>query len=251
MTVVQGSVRLVAALACCTALAGCLGSGGGGVAVGGGGGGGGGTGGGGTGAPGTVAQFDARLDLIQDMVQTSDMPISGTANYAGSVKTMLNENSTTIGTLLGDIDMSVDFGRAFADRNSASVTGRVSNIRGTVAGTDVTYDGELTTAAAAARGLPSVMAIERRTISVPPLPGVPPIPDQTVTTGSIAGNFAGDLTVNGNSGPVVLGMVGNFFDPMGAAQRGQAAYGGVAGQWFRPGATTQYTVAGDWFMERQ
>lgn len=211
------------------ALAGCLGSSGGGA---GGGGAGGGAGGGGA---GTVAQHDTRFDQISGMIPTTDMPTTGSANYAGSVKTILNEGSTPIGTLLGDIEMQLDFGMAFADPASQSVTGRVHNIRGTIGTEDVTYEGELTTAAAAA---PSTMAITETSL------GMPGVPD--ITTGAIMSNFGGDLTLDGTTGQANLMLGGAFSGP-----GGQAASGPANGALWRPGGLSDYTVGGTWYIERQ
>ncbi|MDD7971958.1 hypothetical protein [Roseinatronobacter alkalisoli] len=203
------------------ALAGCLGGGGGA-----------GGGGGGGGGAGTVTQHDARFDQISGMIPTTDMPTTGSADYAGSVKTVLNEGSTPIGTLLGDIEMQLNFGQAFADPASQSVSGRIHNIRGTVGTEDVTYEGELTTAAAAA---PSTMSINQMAIA-----------GTTVTTGVIASNFGGELTLDGTTGNANL-MLGGAF--VGAG--GQAASGPAVGGWWRPGGLSDYTVGGTWYIERQ
>jgi len=204
------------------ALAGCFGGSGGGSGGGGGGGGGG----------ATVEQHDTRFDQLSGMIPTTDMPTSGTADYAGSVKTILNEGSTPIGTLLGDIEMQLNFGQAFADPTSQSVSGRVHNIRGTVNGEEVSYDTELTTAAA---GPPSTMNISQTSVG-----------GTTLTTGVIGANFAGDVTYEGETGQANL-MLGGAFSGAG----GQAATGPAAGSWWRPGGLSDFTVGGTWFIERQ
>lgn len=205
------------------ALAGCLGSSGGGSAGGGGGGGGG---------AGSVGQHDTRYDQLSAMIPTTDMPTTGTANYAGSVKTILNEGSTPIGELLGDIELQLNFGQAFADNTVSSVSGRVHNIRGTVGGDDVAYDTELTTAAS---GAPSTMTITQTDVA-----------GTTVTTGAIMSNFAGDVTHEGESGQVNL-MLGGYFVGGG----GQAALGPASGAWWGPGGLSDYSVGGTWYIERQ
>lgn len=219
VSLLQTGVMISASIA----LAGCLGSGGGGGAGGGAGGGGG---------AGTVSQHDTRFDQISGMSPTTDMPTTGSADYAGSVKTVLNDGSTPIGTLLGDIEMQLNFGQAFADANSQSVTGRVHNIRGTVGDEEISYEGELTTAAAAP---PSVMAINQTSIA-----------GANLTTGSIMANFGGDVTVDGEAGEANLMLGGNFF---GAG--GQAASGPAVGSWWRSGGLSDYSVSGTWYIERE
>ncbi len=222
----RAGLRAGIVISASVALAGCLGSTGGGGAGGGAGGGGGG------GGAGTVSAHDARFDQLSGMVPTTDMPITGTADYAGSVKTILNEGSTPIGTLLGEIEMQLDFGQAFADITAQSVTGRVHNIRGTIGDDDVTYDGELTTAAA---GAPSTMNISQTDVA-----------GMTLTTGAIMANFGGDLTLDGETGQANLMLGGAFVGP-----GGQAAHGPAAGTWWRPGGLSDFNVGGTWYAERQ
>lgn len=230
MTSVDGPFRLVAALMACTAVAGCLGSGGGGA--------GGGTGGGGGGGGATtIAQHDAAFDRVKGLIPTSDMPTTGTANFAGTVKTVLNKGTNPIGTLLGDLEMAIDFGAA--DKTKA-ITGSATNFHGTVNGKDETYTGTLTTANAAAKSLPSTLAIDERTIT-PPVGG--PV---TVRTGSIMANMSGDLTVGGKSGTVLLTTGGTFFGP-----GGQAISGPALGTWWGPAGPSEYTVGGTVVMERK
>lgn len=221
-------IRTGALISATVALAGCLGGGGGG--------GGGATGGGGGGPGGggaaTAGQHDTRFDQISSMIPTTDMPTAGSANYAGSVKTILNEGNTPIGTLLGDIELQLNFGQAFADATSQSVSGRVHNIRGTVSGEDVAYENELTTEAA---GPPSTMNISQTSVA-----------GMTLTTGAIMANFAGDVTLDGETGQANL-MLGGAF----AGSGGQAAHGPAAGSWWRPGGVSDYSVGGTWYIERQ
>lgn len=227
--------RIGAVLVSSMALAGCLGSGGGG--------GGAAAGGGAGGATGSVTSpsaHNARFETISSTIATTDMPTTGSANYRGSVNTILRENTTEIGSLLGDVEFTANFGTAFNDMTQQSVNGRVHNIRGTVGGEDVVFEGELTTAAAEARGFISTMQIQQNTISVPG------VPTQNLTTGGITASFVGDLEVEDRSGPVILNLGGNF---VGAG--GSGAFGPAGGQWWGPGNPTQYTVGGTWYAERQ
>ena len=230
MTVSGRVVRSSAAIAACTALAGCLGGGGGGGAAGGGGGGGGGAGG------LTVAQFNTEMTRIQGLIPTSDMPTVGTASYNGSIKTDLRKGTNVIGSLLGDLALTVDFAK---QGQAGSVTGEATNFRGTVNGNAQTYTGTLTTADAAGKGLPSTVAIDTRTINAPI---VGPI---ITRTGAVSVALTGDLTVGGVAGAVVLNPGGSFAGP-----GGQAVYGPVVGTWWGPQGPSEYTVAGTWFAEK-
>ena len=226
MGMIKPAARITALVTVCTALAGCLNGGGAG----------GGGGGGGGGGSQTVAQFDTELARIQTLAPTSDMPAAGTASYDGAMKTDLRKGTNVIGTLLGDLALTVDFARA---GNPGSVTGQATNFRGTVNGKDVTYAGTLTTADAAAKSLPSTVTIDERTI-VAPIVG--PI---TTRTGGIMVNLTGDLTVDGVDGAVVLTPGGAFFGP-----GGQAIQGPVGGTWWGPAGPSEYTVAGTWYAEK-
>jgi len=140
-------LRLIAVLGACTALAGCLSSGGVGGA--------GGTGTGGTGTGGTttggltVTEHDAAVKRVTSLIPSSNVPTSGTASYAGGVKTDLYKGTSPIGTLLGDLAMTIDFSKSGATQG---ITGEITNIRGKQGTADVTYSGKLTTEDAKSKG---------------------------------------------------------------------------------------------------
>lgn len=195
-------------------------------------------GGGGGGPIGTVAQHDAAYTRVSGLIPTSDMPTTGTANFEGGVKAVLNKGGSAIGTMLGDLEMAIDFGAADKTR---AVTGSATNFRGTIGGNDETFAGTLTTADAAAKGLPSAISIDEFT--TPPIADVPPI---TVRTGAISANFSGDLDLNGTAGTVLL-TTGGAFVGTGA----QGAHGPALGTWWGPAGPSEYNVTGTWFVERK
>lgn len=230
MSYVQSAVRFGILLGACTALAGCLSSGGGGA---------GGGGGGGGGTPTTPADYDAAFNRISALGPTQDMPITGTATYNGAAKVALNKGTDKIGDLLGDLEFTVDFAAANAD-STKGLSGKAGNFRGTVDGTDVAFEGELTTAAASARGLPQTVGITTTTITLPIVGG-----ERTLRTGSFMAHLAGDLDVAGESGLVVVQTGGTFF-----GDGGQAITGPVGGTWWGPGGPSEYTVGGTWYVEK-
>lgn len=211
----------------CMALAGCLNSGSGGGVAGGGGGGGGGA---------TASQHDTRVAALNSAIASTNVPTSGTASYAGSVKADLNEAATTIGSIMGDLEMQIDFGAAFADSAAQSVSGRISNLRGTINDTEFASETELTTQEALARGFRSTMNINQTAVM-----------GQTITTGSVAARFVQDLAINDVPGELNLGLVAGI-------PRGDAAasiVGSVQGVWVRPGGISDYNAVGTWYADRQ
>lgn len=240
------AIRLSALAVACTALAGCLGSGGGGGGAAGGGGGGGG------GGSATLAEYEAALNSVTGMIPTSDMPVTGTASYAGEVHATLHEGASKVGDLLADVQMEVDFAAASADRTTGVVGGKVDNIRGTVDGEDVAIGGELTVAEADKRGFKSVLEIVTTKgsdiggVAGGALPGGVTIPD--INTGHASINFAGDLT-DGEDESIAFNLTlgGNFVGPGGQAIHGAAV--GTAIELM--GTTKPLSVGGDWYANRK
>lgn len=228
-------LRLIAVLGACTALAGCLSSGGVGGA--------GGTGTGGTGTGGTttggltVTEHDAAVKRVTSLIPSSNVPTSGTASYAGGVKTDLYKGTSPIGTLLGDLAMTIDFSKSGATQG---ITGEITNIRGKQGTTDVTYAGKLTTEDAKSKGFSNTVGTVTTTVPAPVVGSV------TTTTGSVMAHFTGDLTVDGKSGDVVVQTGGSFF-----GDQGQAIYGPTGGTWWGPAGPTEYSVRGTWFAEKK
>ena len=221
----------------CSALSACLGGSTSGT------GGGGGGGGGGAGGPKPIspAAFAAAHDRVSGMGPTIDMPISGMARFAGEGHATLNRGASQLGELMGDIEMSVDFAAANSPgSHTRAMSGRISNIRGTIGKEQVSFDGALTTADAKSKSLDSTVVTTTSTFNAPI------IGTTTTRTGSIMGHFTGDVALGGDSGPVIVQLGGAFTGP-GA----QGATGTVGGTMWDPGNPEAYTIAGRFYLDRK
>lgn len=237
-----------AALALIMTTAGCLGGGTGGPVpwsslTGAGAGAGAGGGGGGDPFAAYDAAYDAATAAELANAPTSDMPISGGADFSGEFKlTDIRDGAGDIvaDAIIGDVALEVGFGRDA----TGTISGTVDNLRASVDGQTVASDLVLTTGHAAGLGFDSVMATVENTVDVP---GQGPL---TVRTGSYsaffgAGVSAGDLPGVEEDGDLLLTLGGTFTGP-GA----QGAYGPALGQLVTGTSLAAYSGAGSHYTTR-
>ena len=220
MTTIHSTMRIGALLLVTSVLSACLGSGSGGGA--GSGGGGGGAGGGGAGGGDAFAAYDdAYADATANVLAnapTSDMPVSGSANFSGEAKLtqfMNGDGTLAADAVLADVALAVQFGAGSTGR----ISGSADNIRRSLDGKVETYDVRLTSDYAGnTLKLPSSIATVENTINVP---GRGPI---TTRTGSYQVNMAAPVTT---ADIPDLETDGDLLLTLGGAFTGQGAQGSI------------------------
>ncbi|WP_156943855.1 hypothetical protein [Roseivivax isoporae] len=237
--VMRGGV-ILAALA---GVAACSSSGGGG---GGGGGAGAGGGGGGSSATGLSAtEYQALFDSYQTPslgnAPTSDMPVTGSGTYEGTVQVDVRDPAgADAGAFLGDVALEVQFGApsgpattrpmptggSVTERNGTTpITGTVTNVRGTLSdGTEVTSDVEFSTAHAAAQAAGGGILTTQESVVDTGIAGVPTVETRTGALTVPMGATITDANAGGLDarGTALLTLGGVMMGPEAAASVGTA-----------------------------
>ncbi len=209
------AVSLVAALS----LSACMGS----------------NGGGGGGGPVTAADFDENYDRVTSVAPTTDMPTTIEATYTGAVKADVLEGSATVGELLADLELELNWTDDPAVANEVNVwAGSVTNVRGTVDGEEFVAEGQLDV-------VPDLSAMRRDVTTI----SVPGVGDVTTETGSAQINLAGTLTVDGETANAGMLLGGTCFGPECAALAGTAG-GSISDNPLFP----EYVLSGEFYAER-
>ncbi len=199
------------------AFGGCVGSGGG-IAGG---------GGGGNGGGGAVGSIQERQNAAIALGPTTDLPVSGRANYEGQVQvTMPGAALDAKGdvTVVGDVTLEVDF----AAGSTSTLDGIAQNFQGTLA------DGNTAPIAGSLLLNPALSAVSRFDLPAP----------ASGSTGGLAAMYEGDLEFDGTTAAVDMTLQSQAF---GA---GAQAFSGVANATvdFAPGEGTDFIGQGGIFI---
>ena len=216
--------RVAVALLAVGSLAGCIWNGGGGAGAGAGG-----------GVGGTAADFTQNYDRVINSIASSDVPTSINARYAGMAQMDIRDGATSVGSVLADLDLALNWTDTPAANETNVWSGNASNFRGTLNGAAIDASGQI--------NVDTGLSAMNRTETTVTLPGV-----GSVTT-AVAGmqiNLTGGVTLNGENLNAGMQLGGNCYGTQCASLAGTAT-----GSFTNSLVNPDYTLSGTFYADRQ